>query len=102
MQSAQPVTARDQPDADRVEIHTVDTEQGVMRMRQLVEGPALPASWEVELAPGGYHLMLVGPRRRFAEGEQVTIELTFERAGAVRIAFPVRPLGATAAEQVHH
>lgn len=99
--AADRLVAATSPDAERVEIHTLETEHGVMRMRHRVDGLPLPAGQTVELAPGGDHLMLVAPRRRFAEGEQVTIDLTFERAGTGQIAFPVRPIAATAATDAH-
>lgn len=91
------------PDAERVEIHEVRDDGGVMRMRPLADGLPLPAGATVALEPGGYHLMLVGPNRRFAEGEEVTLELGFERAGTSALRVPVRPIDATgAAGSPHH
>lgn len=91
------------PDAERVEIHEVRDEGGVMRMRPLEGGLPLPAGARVALEPGGYHLMLVGPTRRFAEGEEVTLELGFERAGTSALRMPVRPIDATSAQtSAHH
>ncbi|MGE8705495.1 MAG: copper chaperone PCu(A)C, partial [Achromobacter sp.] len=40
--------------AERVELHTVQTENGVSKMRQVEGGIALPADTEVKLSPGGY------------------------------------------------
>ena len=45
--------------AERVELHTVETKDGVAKMRQVEGGIALPAGGEVKLAPGGYHVMFL-------------------------------------------
>ena len=89
------------PAVARIEIHEMRNEDGVMRMRPLRDGLAIPAGTTVELAPGGYHLMLFGPKRPFVEGEDIAATARFERAGDVAITFRVRGLGAKR-EPVHH
>lgn len=91
------------PDAARVEIHTVIHDGDVMRMRPVEGGLTLPPGATVTLAPGGDHLMLVEPQRQFVEGEEVTLELAFERAGTSAVRVPVRPVHATGADgSMHH
>lgn len=82
------------PAVARIEIHEMRHEDGVMRMRPLRDGLAIPAGATVELAPGGYHLMLFGPKRPFVEGEDIPATARFEKAGNVDITFRVRGLGA--------
>lgn len=77
------------PRAARVEIHTMDMEGGVMRMRQL-DALAVPAGGEVSLAPHGTHLMFIGVAEPFVAGEEIAVTLTFENAGAVETRLPVR------------
>lgn len=89
------------PAVTRIEIHEMRHEDGVMRMRPLRDGLAIPAGATVELAPGGYHLMLFGPKRPFVEGEDIPATARFERAGDVAITFRVRGLGAKR-EAAHH
>lgn len=89
------------PAASRIEIHEMRHEDGVMRMRPLRDGLAIPAGATVELAPGGYHLMLFGPKRPFVEGEAIAATARFEKAGKVDITFRVRGLGAKR-ESTHH
>ena len=74
------------PAADSVEIHEMSMNDGVMRMRALGDGLAIPAGATVELAPGGIHLMLIAPKQPFAEGQKVAITLVFEKAGTVAVA----------------
>jgi periplasmic copper chaperone A len=66
--------------ATSVEIHeTKLADDGTMSM-QSVDTLDLPASGELVLEPGGYHLMLVGVDT-LAVGEKVDVLLTWEKAG---------------------
>jgi copper(I)-binding protein len=78
-----------------VEVHEMAKEGGVMKMRELKDGLAIPTHGAVTLAPGGYHLMFTGLKTPLAVGETVKATLTFEHAGAIRVEFPVRAIGAT-------
>ncbi len=89
------------PAVGRVEIHEMRHEDGMMRMRRLEAGVPVKAGAKLELAPGGYHLMLFGPKQPFVEGDVVVATARFEKAGNVEIAFRVRGLGAKR-EAGHH
>ncbi|HVE51530.1 MAG TPA: copper chaperone PCu(A)C [Casimicrobiaceae bacterium] len=84
------------PIATTVEIHEMKTEEGVMKMRA-IDRLALPKDQGVTLAPGGYHVMLMGLAKPVAAGENVPITLTFERKdgsrSTVAVSASVRPLG---------
>jgi len=75
--------------ADRVEIHEMKMENDVMKMRELADGLEIPAGGEVELKPGGYHVMFIGLDGQMAEGESRTATLTFEKAGSIEVEFSV-------------
>jgi len=79
--------------AERVELHTVQTENGVARMRHLPDGIPVPADGDVKLAPGGYHVMFMKLKQPFAEGAEVPATLKFEKAGEVAVKFKVQPIG---------
>lgn len=85
----------DSPAAERVEVHEMRMDDGVMRMRHLADGLPLPAGGEVALEPGGYHLMFIGPVEPFVEGAEIPATLNFERAGEREVVFKVMGLGAT-------
>jgi periplasmic copper chaperone A len=78
------------PAAARGEIHTMSMDDGVMRMRQLPDGLALPAGESVALKPGAEHLMLMGPTGAFDEGGEVSLTLTFEHAPAQTVTAQIR------------
>ena len=75
--------------AERVEIHEMKMRGEMMEMRQLTGGLDIPAGNTVELKPGGYHLMLIKPKRPLAEGQSVTLTLRFRNAGERKVAFMV-------------
>jgi len=71
-----------------VELHEMAMENNVMKMRAI---PALdlPAGREVELKPGGYHVMLLDLKRPLKVGEKVQIELRLETRDGKRVTQPV-------------
>lgn len=78
------------PAADHGEIHTMDMTGGVMRMRQLPDGIALPAGQPVELKPGARHLMIIKPKATLAAGGVVPLTLRFSKAPPLTLNAPVR------------
>jgi len=67
--------------AGSVEIHEMSMAGEVMKMRQVKVLP-LKAGKAVELAPGGYHLMLLDLHHQIKEGEIVPIALMIkDKAG---------------------
>ena len=71
------------PLAASAEIHNMSMQSGVMKMSP-VEGIDVPAGKTVKLAPGGYHVMLMGLKQQMKAGDLVPLKLTFELAGKKR------------------
>ena len=84
------------PAAAKVEIHEMKSENGVMEMREITGGLAIPAHGSVGLAPGGYHLMLTHLAHPLTKGDTIRATLAFERAGPVEVEFKVLGVGAAA------
>lgn len=76
-----------------VELHEMSMADGQMTMRARPEGLLIPAGGQVDLAPGGLHLMLIGVREPLAAGQTLPVELRFEKAGTVTVELTVRPRG---------
>jgi copper(I)-binding protein len=74
------LVAASSPVAGVVEIHEMAMENNVMRMRA-VKALDLPAGRTVELAPGGYHVMLMDLKQQVKDGEIVPVTLVVESAG---------------------
>jgi|TARA_R100000049_G_scaffold4689_1_gene11055 hypothetical protein len=94
------LTGGSTPVAGDVQIHTVDMTDGVMRMRQLSDGLAIPAGDTVTLKPGSFHIMLMGLKQPLEQGETVPLTFTFEKAGTVEVELAVEPVGSQGPDEV--
>ncbi len=87
--------------AGTVEIHSMTMNNGVMKMRML-ENLELKAGKPVELAPGGFHLMLFDLKSPLKAGESVEFTLHFKSAkGDERVQTVTVPIKKNAEEHVH-
>ncbi|MBY7667044.1 hypothetical protein B9J90_00300 [Vibrio sp. V09_P4A23P171] len=75
--------------AGKVELHDVITEGDVMKMRQVTEFK-IPAKGQVELKPGGLHIMLFDLKKPLVEGEKIDVQLTFANGEQQTITAPVK------------
>lgn len=87
--------------AGRVEIHEMSVKDGIMTMRHLPDGLAIPAGAEVKLAPGGYHLMFMDLTQPLKEGESFKGTLTFAKAGTVNVEFKIEGMAGPKAADAH-
>jgi copper(I)-binding protein len=76
--------------AGTAEIHETTMEGDVMKMRPVAGGIEVPAGGQVELKPGGYHVMLIGLKQDLQEGDRFPVELQFEKSGPVTVEVQVR------------
>jgi copper(I)-binding protein len=90
------------PAADKVEIHTMTMDGGVMKMRPLPDGIVIPAGGTAKLAPGGNHLMLIGLKAPLVEGTLVPLTLNFAKAGPVKVQLKVEAAGASEPAHADH
>jgi periplasmic copper chaperone A len=89
------LTAASSDVAAKAQIHEMAVVNGVMKMRQLVNGLAIPAGGSVTLKPGGYHVMLIGLKKQLVAGQTLPLTLTFAKAGNISITVPIQAIGAT-------
>lgn len=80
--------------SNRVEIHEMTMEDGVMKMAA-APALAIPAGQTTELKPGGYHLMFIGLKQPLKDGQSFKATLKFEKAGDVSINFAVKAMAGT-------
>ena len=87
--------------AGMVEIHQMAMDNNMMKMQQ-VDGIDLPAGKPVDLASGGYHVMLMMLKRQLKEGETVPLTLVVRKKDkkleTVELNVAVRPLTYTPAK----
>jgi copper(I)-binding protein len=88
------------PVAGNAELHQMEMQGQSMKMRP-VDAIQLPAGQVVNLASGGYHVMLFDLKRQLKEGEAVPLTLVVEDAqhkrSDVNVTMQVKPLGYSAA-----
>jgi len=84
--------------AATAEVHESFTDGGVMKMRA---APALtvPAGKTVSLAPGGYHVMLMGLKQPLIAGQSFPLTVNFAHAAPVTVEVKVLGRGASAADR---
>jgi periplasmic copper chaperone A len=80
--------------AEKVELHQMTMDQGVMKMRLVAGGVEIKPGETVELKPDGLHLMFVGMKQPLKKGDQVAGTLEFEKSGTVEVQFTVEEVGA--------
>ncbi len=85
----------------RTEIHEMAMANGMMTMRALPKGIEIPAAGKVEFKPGSFHLMLMELKEPLVAGQMLEGILVFEKAGPVRVNFPVVAIGAPGPD-AHH
>jgi copper(I)-binding protein len=77
------------PTAEKAELHESIDDHGIMKMRG-VEGVALEPGKPVSLAPGGYHVMLMGLKQPLKAGDSFPLTLRFEHAAPLTVTVRVQ------------
>ncbi len=76
--------------AKKVELHThIVGDGGVMQMRRDEDGFPVPAGGMHKLQRGGDHVMFMGLKEPFRDGQKIPLILVFEKAGEIAIEVPV-------------
>ncbi len=71
------------PVAGVAEVHEMKMDSGVMKMRAVEGGLALPAGKAVELKPGGFHVMLMDLKSALPKDSMVPVTLLLKNAQGV-------------------
>lgn len=83
--------------AVRSEIHQMKMDGDMMKMGAVEGGLEIPAGGSVTLAPGGYHVMLMGLKQPLVADGCLDLTLTFETAGTLPVSLAIGPVDADAA-----
>ena len=100
--TADRLTGASTPVAASVQVHENIHDNGVVRMRELEGGLPLEPGKPVTLAPGGYHLMLIGLKQQLKPGDSFPLTLSFANEPPVTVTVPVAAAGAAAAVPMDH
>ncbi|WP_273429883.1 copper chaperone PCu(A)C [Chitinibacter tainanensis] len=77
--------------AEKTELHEMKMADGVMKMSPIASLPVTVAA-PAKLAPGGYHVMLLGLKRPLVAGEKFPLKLTFAKGGVVEVQVKVEDM----------
>jgi copper(I)-binding protein len=80
--------------SDKIEVHEMSMNNGVMKMRPVDGGLTIEPGKTVKLAPNGYHLMIMDLKGPLKQGGKVPVTLEFEKAGKVAVTLDVQGIGA--------
>jgi len=80
-------------DADRVEVHQMTMDKGVMKMRPVAGGLEIKPGETVELKPDSIHMMFMGLKHPLKKGDQIDGTLDFEKSGSVKVQYTVEGVG---------
>jgi copper(I)-binding protein len=83
--------------ADMAMLHENVEENGVAGMRHL-EALPIAAKESVTLGPNKTHVMLMGLKAPLKKGDHISLTLTFEKAGEIKVDVPVAGVAANAPE----
>lgn len=88
--------------AQRVEVHEMSMDNGIMRMREVAGGLVIEPGKSVELKPGSYHVMFLDLTKPNVKGDKNKGTLVFEKAGKVEVEYEVRQLGGSGQSMPAH
>ena len=69
---------------DQIEIHSSFIEDGISTMRK-IDNLRISENSEMKLEPGGYHLMLMSPKKDIKEGNLVELIIYYEDEDRIKI-----------------
>ncbi len=75
--------------AKKIEIHTSQMQDDVMKMMHLDDGLEVPAQGCVALERGGYHVMLMGLIAPLEQGDNLALTLQFDNGEELAVEVPV-------------
>lgn len=90
------------PVAGVAEVHEMKMDGGVMKMRVVEGGLALPAGKPVELSPGGYHVMLMDLKAALPKDSSVPLTLVLKNAKGIESRVELKLPVATSATAHKH
>lgn len=89
--------------AAHTELHTIIIEPNGAKKMQPVPHANVKSKQQLKMAPGGYHVMLIGLKKPLKEGDQVRVDMIFQQAGKLSVNLPVKMAGeAESGKDAHH
>ena len=84
----------------KTSLHKTVSDGDMVSMKALPAGITIPAQGQVELKPGGLHLMLMKIKEPLKEGDKIPVTLIFDSGEQLATFLAVRAIGAD--NHMHH
>ncbi len=78
--------------SNNVEFHKMSMENNVMKMIKIGDGLMVPGGGELDLKPGGYHIMFKNLLKNLEVGKTEKAILYFEKTGKIIIKFEIHDM----------
>lgn len=79
--------------AERVELHTMSMDDGIMTMRESENGFTIPAKKNFNLNKNGDHFMLMQLKQPLQKGDQVDLKIVLNDSTEILIHVPIMSVG---------
>ncbi len=99
--AADTIVSVSSPHARVTEIHEMGTGENGLPFMRKVKDMTLDAGETMHMAPGGIHLMLIDMDEPIAEGDIVTVTVSFEHAGDQTVELKAYPFRSKGPEGTH-
>jgi copper(I)-binding protein len=86
---------------DRAEFHQTIETDGIARMEHQ-QNLKIPADSELELKPGGYHIMLFNPARRLQAGDRTKCNMSFDDGSTIDFELEIKKASVDDHSHHHH
>jgi hypothetical protein len=86
---------------ERAEFHRTVEKDGMARM-QHQQALNIPANSELELEPGGYHIMLFNPARHLLAGDRTSCSMKFDDGTTIALELEIRKSSVEDHSHHHH
>ncbi|MGB5278597.1 MAG: copper chaperone PCu(A)C [Gammaproteobacteria bacterium] len=94
-------TAMQCEEFERAEFHQTVEKDGMARMAHQ-QTLKIPADSELELKPGGYHIMLFNPARRLQAGDQTNCKMSFDDGSTISFTLKIKKSSVDDHSHHHH
>lgn len=95
------LTSVQNPISKTTEIHANINDNGVMKMEKISK-INIPKKSQVELKPGGKHVMMINLTKKLKEGEEIPLTLEFNNGETITTTAVVKKVGATPNMEMHN
>ena len=75
--------------ANNTSLHSHLNDNGIMKMRRVAQ-ISIPGNSNIELKPGGFHIMLMGLKKPLTEGNQFNLTLIFKNTGKLTVPIKIK------------